>query len=478
MKKRQVLSLMLASMMVFSMAACGNSSEGAKTDDTQKEESKGEEKEDEGKEEASGEKTKITYTFRDDGSDMEKQPLYRWMMAAYENWDKKDQVELDIAPITASEGDYFTKIALQLADPSTCPDLVSEDTFQLPNDVAAGYLTNLDEYVANYADWNEGKYYESMQKAVTGGDGSVYGIPYSTDTRGMWYNKAVMVEAGVIAEGEEWAPKSWADIMDACAKIKENCPDVVPFWCNSGVASGEATSMQTYEMLLYGTGERLLNDDGKWIVDSEGIEKSLQFLSDIYSEGYGPSLSLVLNGQAANTGAREYLPQGKCAIVLDGVWNVGNWKADGPSPWENFEENVGFAAMPTSEGQEPGTVTLAGGWAFSIPENADNKDLTFEFVQELMKPENYLQGILAQGNICTRTDTATDPAYTEQPFFGLATEFLQTADFRPQNDQYSTVSTSIQKMVESVVSGTSPADAMKQYGIDVARDVGEENVAK
>lgn len=44
--------------------------------------------------------------------------------------------------------------------------------------------------------------------------------------------------------------------LDACAAIKENVPDVIPFWCNSGVATGEATSMQTYEMLLYGTGEK------------------------------------------------------------------------------------------------------------------------------------------------------------------------------------------------------------------------------
>ncbi len=76
--------------------------------------------------------------------------------------------------------------------------------------------------------------------------------------------------------------------------------------------------MQTYEMLLYGTGERLLSDDDKWIVKSQGILDSLNFLQDIYTNGYGPDLSLVLNGQASNTSAREYLPEGKLAISLDG----------------------------------------------------------------------------------------------------------------------------------------------------------------
>lgn len=480
MKKKQVLSLMLASMMVVSMAACGGSKDDAKTDDGAKTEDADEEKTedagDEKKEEASGEKQKITWTFRHDGNDLNKNALYNWVNSTYENWDKKDQVELDIAPITASEGDYFTKIALQLADPGTCPDLVCEDTFQLPNDVVAGYLTNLDEYVADYEDWNNGSYIEALKKGVTSDDGSVYGIPYCTDSRGLWYNRSIMEKAGVIGAGEDWEPKNWDEILDACAKIKENCPDVVPYWSNTGVACGEGTSMQTYEMLLYGTGERLITDDGKWIVESEGILKSLNFINDIYSNGYGPSLSLVLNGNSGTTACQEYMPNDKLGMMLDGNWACGNWKETGAAPLADYDKKLGFAAMPTSEGQDPGTVTLAGGWGFSIPENSDAKDITFEFITELMKPENYLPSIIAQGNLATRADVAEMEEYKSEPFLKVATDFLEKADFRPQNDQYSTVSTSIPQMVEAVASGTSPEDAMKQFGIEVARNVGDENV--
>ena len=462
MRRKQVLAMLMVSVMALGMTACG----GEKTD---KGNPKGEDSDSSGKQ-------KITFTFRDDGSDLEKNALYKWVNAAYDSWDKKNEVELDVAPITASEGDYFTKIALQLADSGTCPDLVCEDTFQLPNDVAAGYLTNLDEYVEDYGDWNDGKYYDSMKNMVTGTDGSVYGIPYCTDTRGLFYNREVLTKAGVIKEGEDWKPKSWEDILSACEKIKKNCPDVVPFWCNSGVATGEATSMQTYEMLLYGTGERLITDDGKWITESKGIEESLQFLSDIYTKGYGPSLSLVLNGQASNTSSREYLPQGKLGISMDGIWITGNWKENGAAPWDGYEDKVGLAAMPTSQGQDPGTITLAGGWALSIPENSDAKDITFEFIQHMMSPDIYTEAVLNQGNICTRTDVAEKEEYTSQPFFAQATELLETAEFRPQNDKYSSVSTCIQSMVESVVSGTSPKDAMAQYRTDVARTVGEDNI--
>lgn len=478
MKKRRVLGLLMASVMAMSMGACGDGGNDAEST-AGNSVSSGTSKEADSTKKDTGKsgKQKITFCFRDDGIGAES-ASWKWIQNGYDTWDKKDEVELDIAPITASEGDYFTKVALQLSDPSTCPDLVCEDTFQLPNDVSAGYLTNLDSYVADYADWQDGKYFESMQKAVTGADGSVYGIPYCTDTRGLWYNREILTTAGVISEGEDWAPMSWEEVLDACAKIKEKCPDVVPFWCNAGVATGEATSMQTYEMLLYGTGERLITDDGKWIVKSQGMKDTLKFLQEIYvNNEYGPSLDLVLNGQASNTSAREYLPQDKLGISLDGIWITGNWKENGAAPCEGYAEKFGLAAMPTSKGQDPGTVTLAGGWSLSIPENSDAKDITFEFIKHLMDPETvYLENILTQGNICTRTDVAKMSEYTDQPFFNVATQFLETADFRPQNDQYSSVSTSIQTMVESVVSGTSVEDAITQYGADVARTVGDDAV--
>ena len=182
-KRRQVLAVTLAATMVMGM---GLSTVSAYAKDK-------------------GGKTKITFTYRDDGSDQSVAPLYQWVTAAYDSWDKKDEVELDVAPITASEGDYFTKIALQLADKGTCPDLVCEDTFQLPNDVAAGYLTDLTDYVKDYDDWNDGKYYDSMKDMVSV-DGVPYALPYSTDTRGIWYNKEVFEKAGLLDENNEWLP--------------------------------------------------------------------------------------------------------------------------------------------------------------------------------------------------------------------------------------------------------------------------------
>lgn len=463
MKMKKVVSILLTSVMAVSIVAC--SSGGNKTTPNVPTDVR--------VAATTGGKSVITITYRETGQG-EKSALYRWITEGYESYDKKDTMEINISPITASEGDYFAKIALALQSPSTSPDIVTEDTFQLATDVSAGYLTKLNEMLENYPDWIDGKYYENLKEGVTTEDGGIYGLPYNTDVRGLWYNKEIFKQAGLPVD---WQPKNWNEILETCKVIKEKVPDVVPFWCNSGVATGEATSMQTYEMLLYGTGERLVDEDtGKWIVKSQGMIDALTFLKDIYSNGYGPSLSKVLNGQASNTASQDYLPGGKLAILLDGNWITGNYIENGAVPWPEYKDVLGFAAMPTKSGD--GTVTLAGGWALSIPQNSDNKDDALDFIQHLMSQKVYTTSIINQGSIATRNDVLEDTAYTDRPFMKTATEFLTGASFRPKDEKYSEVSTHIQAMVEAVVTGTSPEDAMENYALDVIRTVGEENVKK
>jgi multiple sugar transport system substrate-binding protein len=469
---KKSLSLLLVTVMILSLTACGKSKD---TDNTEKstDGAASIESEDADNAAVAAKKSVITVTFRDDGQG-ENGSLWRWLQTAYDSFEKKDSCELNIAPITASEGDYFARVALSLQSEKTAPDLVAEDTFQLATDVEAGYLTALDEYLDDYADWTDGSYYDSLKKGVIAADNKVYGVPYSTDTRGLWYNKEIFKRAGL---PEVWEPRSWDDILSVCQIIKEKVPDVVPFWCNSAVATGEATSMQTYEMLLYGTGERLLDEaTGKWIISSQGILDSLTFLDNIYKNNFGPPLSKVLNGQASNTSAREYLPQGKLVISLDGGWITGNYLKTGASPWPEYSKVLGFAPMPTQNGDGTGTITLAGGWAWSIPSKSDNKDITMEFIKHLMDPPVYVDALVAMGSIGTRADIVDNEKYSSLPFIQTATEYLKFASFRPKDSNYAAVSSHIQTMVESVVSGTSPEDAMATYGVDVTRTVGEDNV--
>ncbi len=418
-------------------------------------------------------KKTITITYRDDGIG-EEGVFYKWIKEVSASYPNKD-VEIKPTPIQASEGDYFAKIALALKSKDTAPDIVTEDTFILNSDASAGFLEPMDERLKGWDEWTNGSFIEAMKKGVTASDGKVYGVPYNTDSRGLWYNKEIFKQAGL---PEDWQPKSWDDVLKTARTIKEKAgQDIVPIWMNMGKATGEATSMQTYEMLLYGTGDRLYDDaSGKWIIKSQGILDALSFIESVNKEKLGPPLSKVLNGQAGNTSSREYLPKGKLAISLDGSWITGNYFENGAAPWPEYKDVLGFAPMPTNKGQEPGSITLAGGWALSIPSNAQHKDEAFDFIKYALNKENTQKLVIASGNITVRADVAKDPGYTKMPFNEIATEYLKNAEFRPAQDKYPEVSTQIQTMVESVATGTSPADAMKKYAQDVTRIAGNDHV--
>jgi multiple sugar transport system substrate-binding protein len=418
-------------------------------------------------------KKTITITYRDDGTG-ENGTLYKWIKEVASSYPNKDVI-IKQTPIQASEGDYFAKIALALKSKDTAPDIVTEDTFMLSSDASAGLLYSLDDKVKGWSDWTNGSFIEAMKKGVTASDGKIYGVPYNTDSRGLWYNKQIFKQVGL---PEDWKPKTWDEVLNAVRTVKEKAAkDVVPIWMNMGKATGEATSMQTYEMLLYGTGERLYDDSGaKWIVKSQGILDALTFIESVNKEKLGPPLSKVLNGQAGNSSSREYLPKGKLAISLDGSWITGNYLPNGAAPWPEYKDILGFAPMPTSKGQSPGSITLAGGWALSIPSNAQHKDEAWDFFKYALNKENTKKLVIASGNITVRADVAKDPEYTKMPFNEIATQYLQNAEFRPARDKYPEVSTQIQTMVESVATGTAPADAMKKYQQDVTRIAGEDHV--
>ncbi|WP_067929237.1 extracellular solute-binding protein [Alicyclobacillus shizuokensis] len=404
-----------------------------------------------------------------------KPPYYNaeWLQKAAQQFEKQHPgAKVKLEPIQASENDFYTKIDLMMKSASTAPDVVTEDTFLINADGSAGYLQSLNDYVSQWSDWS--KFSSAMKSGSTSNDGTVYGVPFSTDTRGLYYDVNIFKKAGLPVP---WHPKNWNDILTAAKAIKAKVPGVVPLWMQVGKATGEATTMQTFEMLLYGTGDTLYDaKTNKWIVKSPGFLDSLKFIQDVYSQNLGPSLSQILNAQAGNTESQDLMPQEKIGIALDGNWLPGNWLKSGPSPWPNGTKAYQLTAMPTEHGQAPGYTSMSGGWALSIAKKSSHKDLAWEFIKVAANKENMEWYDVHQGNLSPREDIAADSKYQNAPgqFFKVATSFEKFTHFRPANSQYPSVSTQIQTAVESVATGSAtPEAAMQQYAANVARIVGQ-----
>lgn len=425
-----------------------------------------------GNSESTNGKTEIKITWRGLGEQDNVRRYLEGFEADFES--KNEDIDIVLSPITASEGDYFSKVALTMQSEETAPDIVSEDTFMLSADANAGYLKALDEYVDSWDEWDN--YIENIKFGTTGEDESIYGIPTTTDSRGIWYNKEVFEAAGLPTD---WEPKSWDDIYTAAEMIKEANSDVVPFAMNVAKANGEAVSMQTFEMLLYGTDETLYDSESKkWNVNGQGITDALVFVDEIMNQrDLGPSLSIALNANYGSVMTQELLPTGGVGMVLDGNWNIGNYAEGGAYPIENIEATLGFVPFPTKDGEEPGFVTMAGGWSWAIPEKSQNHDAAWKVIQAMSTKESQTERAIIEGTLTVRNDSAESSDYTEKPLIEPATKALENAHFRPKNDLYPNVSIEIQNAVEAVASGAmSPEEAAASYKAKVTDIVGEENV--
>ncbi|SMG49983.1 extracellular solute-binding protein [Agreia pratensis] len=396
------------------------------------------------------------------------------MKAVKKEYEAKHKgVTVELVPIEAQENDYATKLALMNKSAATAPDVMYEDTFRVQSDSDAGYLAPLDDYTSKWTEWDS--FYDNAKSAGLGSDGKTYGIPMGTDTRAIWYNKDLFAQAGLPVPFE---PKTWQDVLDAAETIKAKLPDVIPLNVYSGKAQGEASSMQGFEMLLYGTKDTLYNADSqKWVTGSKGFRDSLAFIKDVYQGGLGPTPEQALDKNVGNLVSGEWLPQGKLAMGIDGSWLSGTWLEGGTAPWPEWNTVMGQAPMPTQDGGKPGSTSMSGGWTLAMGSKSQNKDAAWDFISMALNKDNSQSYDIAASQIAVRDDVSKDPDYqAANPTFGFFSGIVANTHFRPATSDYAQISTAITVAMEAVMTGQqSVDDAADAYDKTVVGIVGDKN---
>ncbi len=286
-----------------------------------------------------------------------------------------------------------------------------------------------------------------------------------------------MMEAAGIDNAAAWQPTSWDELLDAARTLKEADPESYPLQINAGTAMGEATTMQGYYMLLLGTGHFLLDDEGRWIVRSQGILDTLELYQTVYVEEMlgDPRLQLLQDGR--NQSFANFR-DGETAMLVEGDYFYRGPTAPGQEfEVANRDEVMDWAMMPA---QEPGAgingqdfVTISGGTGFVLNPNADEPELAWELLAFMNSQEAIMAAQEAQPRIRVRDDVPVpDNAFLTETAEALGP--FTTA--RPNQSVYAEVSYEAQLMTERVVSGEmTPMEAMDAYAQAVTDLVGEEN---
>ncbi|MFC7584062.1 extracellular solute-binding protein [Nonomuraea antimicrobica] len=271
-----------------------------------------------------------------------------------------------------------------------------------------GQAGPLDDYLAKWPDWAT-QFPDSVKQAARGADGKIYGVPISTDTRGLWYQKDVFAKAGLPVP---WEPKTWNDVLTAARTIKQKVPDAIPFSMYSTKALGEASTMQGFEMLLYGTPGGTLYDAAqqKWVAGGKNFTDALTFIDTIYREELGPRQADAHNLKLADKANYEWFPNARLGISLDGAWTAAAWKPTSTKPWPQWTEKIGWTAMPTQNGEEPGAVSMSGGWVMAMSAYTEHKQEAFDFLTVATNKENSTTYAVGTGDLA--------PARTLRPTRG------------------------------------------------------------
>lgn len=421
---------------------------------------------------ASSSKT-ITVAYQKFGTFTQLDAHLKTVKATFEKANPGMTVEL--RPIAAQNDDYYTKLALMERSPKTAPDVVYEDTFKIKSDAAAGYLLPLDDYVAKWSDWP--KFFPSARQAGVGSDGKTYGVPMGTDTRALWYNKKLFADAGLPVP---WKPTTWSDVLAAAETIKAKLPGVVPFNIYSGKPQGEGSTMQGFEMLLYGTPGGTLYDEStkKWLAGSTGFRDSLGFIRRVYQTGLGPTPQQALDTNAATVMTGELLPSGRLAIDLDGSWISGTWQKSGSNPWPGWSTTMGVAAMPTQKGGAPGVTSMSGGWTLSVGAGSRDPDKAFEFIGDALDRDGSRSFDTAASQIAVRSDVVDDARYAgSNPTFPFFSSLVEHTHFRPATSDYSRISNQVTVAMEAAMTGQqSPSQATAAYNDALTGIVGAGSV--
>lgn len=355
------------------------------------------------------------------------------------------------------------------------PDISGFDGFLIPSFAEGGLLTSLDDLIGEPAlSWEGWDHISPGIRSILSYDGETYGVGLGTDVRMIFVRADLFEQAGL--DAATWNPTSWDDVLAAARALKEAGVEA-PLQLNAGVAMGEATTMQGYWMALLGTGERVTDDEGRYIVESQGILDVLNLYKTIYvDEGLGDQRAQLL-ADGRNRSFANFR-DGQTAMLVEGDWFYRSVTAPGSEFEVADRDNVmTWKPMPAMapgagvDGQDH--VSISGGTGYVINPHTDHPQEAWEFLSFMMSQEMMTAFQDYQPGIRSRDDVPIP----DSPFLTETSQaLLPLTTARPNDPHYNAVSQEIQRMTEAVVSGElSPEEAMAQYKAAVTAIVGEEN---
>lgn len=345
-------------------------------------------------------------------------------------------VKIDITPWAQ----YWTKLQTQ-ASGDTLPDVfwMNGPNFQLyaANDQLEPMTKLIDDGQvdpANYPDALNVLYsYDDVQ----------YGMPKDFDTVALWYNKAILAEAGVETPDDSW---TWDDFHTAAKTVSDTLADQGIY----GVATGLTGGQEGYYNTILQAGGSIISDDGKTSgYDDPKTIAGLQFWADLIADGSSPSLQ-----QLSDTPHNAWFTSSKTAFFWSGTWSVAELAA------ASNTDDLDVAPLPRGEKQ----ATVIHGLANVVSATSAHKAAAQAFQTYLGSKE--AQALQAEMGAANPAFNGTQQAFIDSvPHFNLQVFLDEAANYSypyPISKDTAAWSTIENELLPQAFSGARPVAEVAQ----------------
>lgn len=338
------------------------------------------------------------------------------------------------AVYTANQGEGQNEKLLTAVSGGNPPDVAYFDRFEIGSWAAQGSLENLTE-LANESGVSKDTYYPFAWEEASY-EGKLYGMPTTTDSRLVYYNKDHFDEVGLDAANP---PKTIAELETAAEKltVKDgNRFEQIGFipWFGQG--------------WLYGWGWAFGGDfydpDTKTVTANDPkVIEALQWMTD-YAKKYNvENIAGFTDSQGA--GAMDPFLTGQLSMKVSGPWEVSAINKFKP------DLNYGVFPIPTPTGENH--TTWSGGWSVVMPKGAKNKEEAWEFMKFFSGEEGQkiFSGIARDFSVIDAVNE--ELGYKDDPILKEFVEILPASHHRPVMTQGSLYWNELASAVENATRG-------------------------
>jgi len=260
-------------------------------------------------------------------------------------------------------------------------------------------------------------------------NGTVYGVPWYVETRLLYYRKDIAEKAGITSP-----PATWDDLHTMAKAMQEKGG------AKYGISLG-TQNWQEYVPFLWSNGGQIVDDQGKFQLNSPQAVEALTAYKSYFTEGLSPK------SVPEGFDITPAFVAGTHPMFFSGPWHLGLIKEAGGA---GFEDKWAIAPIP----KKVSATSFVGGSNLVVYKDSKNKDLAWKFVQYLTDPKTQVAWYKDVTDLPAVSSAWDDQTLKTDPNVAKFGDQLKDTKAQPAVSTWSELATALNSSLEKMTTGS------------------------